>query len=225
MRTFDNAVEKVIGMLLAGKLNLRVKVDGSPVPAVRNDAVEDCSGPMLIIDPRQQNAEFGCDTGARLLLQRPLAQYAFEQSLAFDQACTGDSRGQTMRKLTLECCLPARNETVIDPEIGSEQRALGSRAKVFDRAELEFHLARFHDGRIGAVEWTISLCLTAPEGKNRRDRERRRSSDRLHEAGRNTQIAAGSLDAARTATNSRSSSGTNSEVRAPGIVGTSASRR
>ena len=57
-----------------------------------------------------------------------------------------------MRELTLECCLPARNETVIDPEIGSEQRALGSRPQVLDRAELDFDLARFHDGRIGAVE-------------------------------------------------------------------------
>src|SRR6516164_6185432 len=53
MRTLDNAVEKVISVLLAGELNLRVEVDRSPVRAVRNDAVEDCSGPMLIIDPRQ----------------------------------------------------------------------------------------------------------------------------------------------------------------------------
>jgi hypothetical protein len=53
MRTLDNAVEKVIGMLLAGELNLCVEVDRSPVPTVRNDAVEDCSGSMLIIDPRQ----------------------------------------------------------------------------------------------------------------------------------------------------------------------------
>ena len=86
MRTLDDAIEKVIGMLLAGELNLRVEVDRSPVPAVRNDAVEDCSGPMLIIDPRQQNS---CDTGPGLLMQRPLAQHAFEQSLAFDQAGTG----------------------------------------------------------------------------------------------------------------------------------------
>src|SRR5215471_19780947 len=121
-------------------------------------------------------------------------------------------------------CAPAWDEAIIDPEIRSQQRALGSRAKVFDRTELDLHLARFHHRRIGAVEWTISLCLTTPEGKNRRDSERRRSSDRLHEAGRNTQIAAGSLDSARTATNNRSSSGTNSEVRAPGIVGTCASR-
>ena len=89
MRTLDDAVEKVIGMLLAGELNLRVEVNRSPIPALRNDAVEDCSGPMLIIDSRQKNAEFGCDTGPGLLLQRPLAQYPFEQSLAFDQACTG----------------------------------------------------------------------------------------------------------------------------------------
>ena len=47
-----------------------------------------------------------------------------------------------MRELTFECCLPAWNETVIDPEIGSEQRALGSRPQVLDRAELDFDLAR-----------------------------------------------------------------------------------
>ena len=53
MRTLDNAVEKVIGMLLAGELDLRVEMGRSPVPAVRNDAIKDCSGPMLNIDPRQ----------------------------------------------------------------------------------------------------------------------------------------------------------------------------
>jgi len=47
-----------------------------------------------------------------------------------------------MRELTFECCLPARNETVIDPEIGSEQRALGSRPQVLDRAELDFRRSR-----------------------------------------------------------------------------------
>src|SRR5262247_2405740 len=49
MRTLDDGVDKVIGMLLASELNLRVEVGRSPVPTVRNDAVEDCSGPMLIV--------------------------------------------------------------------------------------------------------------------------------------------------------------------------------
>ena len=61
MRTFDDGVEKVIGMLLARKLNLRVEVDRSPVPALRDDTVKDCSGPMLIINPRQENAKLGGD--------------------------------------------------------------------------------------------------------------------------------------------------------------------
>ena len=39
MRTLDNAVEKVIGMLLASKLNLGVEVDRSPVPALGDDTV------------------------------------------------------------------------------------------------------------------------------------------------------------------------------------------
>ena len=128
-----------------------------------------------------------------------------------------------MSELTLERSLPARNETVIDPEIGSEQRALGSPAKVFDRAKLDFDLAGFRNGRIGAVEWTIGHRLTAPAGERRS--QRCDGSNRPPEAGRKTQIAAGSLDAARTVTNSRTSSGTNSEVRAPGTVGTRASRR
>src|SRR5262245_8487506 len=128
-----------------------------------------------------------------------------------------------MREFTLECCLPARNETVIDPEIGSEQRALGPCPQVLDRAEFYFYLACFRHGRIGAVEWPIGHRLTTPAAQRRS--QYRDGSNRPHEAGRKTQIAAGSLDAARTATNSRSSSGTNSDVRAPGIVGTRASRR
>src|SRR6516162_8204709 len=128
-----------------------------------------------------------------------------------------------MREFTLERRLPARDETVIDPEIGSEQRALSSLAKVLDGAELDFDLARFRHGRIGAVEWPIGHRLTTPAGQRRS--QCRDGSGRPHEAGRKTQIAAGSLDAARTATNSRSRSGTNSDVRAPGTVGTRASRR
>src|SRR6516164_2267299 len=162
MRTLDDAVDKVIGMLLAGEFNLRVEVDRSPVPALRDDAVKDCSRPMLIIDPGQENAKFGCDTGPGLLLQAAFAQHAFEQSLAFDQACPEDARGQAMSELTLECSFPAGNEAVIDPKIGSEQRALGSRAKVLDRAELNFYLAGFCHRRIGAVERTIGHCRTTP---------------------------------------------------------------
>jgi hypothetical protein len=52
--------------------------------------------------------------------------------------------------------------------------------------------AHFRHGGIGAVEWTIGLRVTAPES-NRRSK-RSYTSDPLHEAGRNTQIAAGSLD-------------------------------
>ena len=78
MRALDYRVEKVIDMLLAGDLNLRIEVGRSPIPALRNDAVEDSTGPMLIIDPRQQNTEFGCDTGPGFLLQAALAQHPFE---------------------------------------------------------------------------------------------------------------------------------------------------
>ena len=130
-----------------------------------------------------------------------------------------------MSDIALKRCFPVRGEAVIDPEIGSEQSAFGSHAKVLDRAELNFHFARFRDGRIGAVEWLVGLCRAVPTNNHRRSCERRYGLDRLHGVGSNTQIAAGSTDLARTATKSRSSSGTNSEVRAPGTVGTRESRR
>ena len=53
LRQIEGNYEKVIGMLLAGELNLSVEVDRSPVPALRDDAIKDCPGPMLIINPRQ----------------------------------------------------------------------------------------------------------------------------------------------------------------------------
>ena len=46
-------------------------------------------------------------TGPGLLLQAALAQHAFEQSLAFYQACPGDAGGQAMSELALKCRLPA----------------------------------------------------------------------------------------------------------------------
>jgi hypothetical protein len=61
----------------------------------------------------------------------------------------------------LERCFPARDEAVIDPEIGGEKRALASLAKVFERAKLDFDLASFRHRRIGAVEWTICLYLAS----------------------------------------------------------------
>ena len=53
---------------------------------------------MFTIDPRQQNAKFRCDTRSRLLLQAALAQHAFEQRVAFNQACPGNARRQIMSK-------------------------------------------------------------------------------------------------------------------------------
>jgi len=127
-----------------------------------------------------------------------------------------------MRDYALKHRFPAWAKAAIGPDIGSKQRALGSFAQIFDRAELDFHLACLRHCGIRAVERTIGLHVATPAGKRRRRSEGRDASDRLHEAGRNTQIAAGSFDLARTATNSLSSSGTNSEVRAPDTVGTRA---
>ena len=94
----------------------------------------------------------------------------------------------------------------------------------FERTKLDFQFTRFGHGCIGAVERAIGLCSAAPTGKEKRWLQRS-DAPQPHRAGRNTQIAAGSFDAARTATKSLSSSGTKSEVRAPDTVGTRASRR
>ena len=130
-----------------------------------------------------------------------------------------------MSDIALKRCFPVRGEAVIDPEIGCEQLALRRLAPVLDGAELDFDLARFRYGGIGPIEWPVGLCRAVPTNNHRRSCERRYGLDRLHGVGSNTQIAAGSTDLARTATKSRLSSGTNSEVRAPGTVGTRESRR
>ena len=180
---------------------------------------------MFVINPRQQNAEFRCDTGPGLLLQAAFAQDTFEKGVAFNQAYPGDAGSETVSDFTFERCFPARGEAIIDPEIGSEQRALGCFAKVLDRAQLDFDLPGFRDGRISTVEWTIGPCCAAPAGKCSRSSQHSGYAEPRHGAGRNTQIAAGSPDLARAATKSRSSSEAKREVRAPDIVGICASRR
>jgi hypothetical protein len=172
---------------------------------------------------RQQNVEFSCDIGTVLLLQTALAQHALQQRVAFNQARHEDARGQIMRQFIFQCCFLARREAVIDPDTGRNVRSAPSR--------------RFSTGpssiSISPVSTTAASVpsngryphLTTPERKGCGGSKRRHASESLHEAGRNTQIAAGSFDPARTATNSRSSSGTNGEVRARGTVGMPASRR
>jgi hypothetical protein len=59
-------------------------VHGSPAPSLRDDAGKAHAGPMLVIDPRQQNAKFGCNTGPGLLLQATLAQHSFEGGTVAD---------------------------------------------------------------------------------------------------------------------------------------------
>src|SRR5437870_6728185 len=166
MRSLDDGVEKVIGMLLAGKRKLRIEAKRSPVPALRGDAGKDCSSPMFVIDPWQQHAEFGCYAGPGLLLQAALAQNAFEKSLAFNQAPPGDAGGQTTSDVALQRCFPARGEAVIDPDIGSKQNALDSLATVLDRAQLDFHLTLFRHGGIRAVEGAIGPRGGGPAGEH-----------------------------------------------------------
>jgi hypothetical protein len=127
-----------------------------------------------------------------------------------------------VRDRALEHRFPTWHKAVVKSYVRRKERAFGSFTKIFDRAKLDFHFARFRHSRIGAVEWTIGLGAAAPAGKHSCRGERGGRPLPVHGAGRNTQIAAGSFDCARTATNSRSSSGTKSEVRAPDTVGTRA---
>jgi len=72
----------------------------------------------------------------------------------------------------------------------------------------------------------IGPCrAAAPAGKSSRCSEHSGYTEPRHGIGRNTQTAAASPDLAGAATKSRSSSETNSEVRAPDTVGICASRR
>ena len=84
VRALDNGVEKVIGVLLSGKLNLSIEVRRSLVPALRDDTGEARTCPMFVIDPRQQDAELGCDAGPRFLLQAALAQHRFQKGVVFN---------------------------------------------------------------------------------------------------------------------------------------------
>ena len=172
--------------------------------------------------PRQQDAEFGRNAGPGLLLQAALAQHAFEKGAVSNHACAGDTRGKSMRDFALKHRFPPRCESIIDPQIRSKERAFGCFAKVFERTKLDFQFTRFRNSCIGTVERAIGLCSAAPTGKEKRGQQRSDAPHPPHGVGRNTQIAAGSFDAARTATKSRSSSGTKSAVRAPDTVGTRA---
>ena len=149
-------------------------------------------------------------------------QHAFEKRAVSNYAGVGDARGKSMRDFTLEHRFPSWHKAVIDPQIRSKERAFGCFAKVFKRTKLDFQFTRFRNSCIGTVERAIGLCSAAPTGKEKRGRQRSDAPHPPHGVGRNTQIAAGSFDAARTATKSRSSSGTKSAVRAPDTVGTRA---
>lgn len=106
---------------------------------------------------------------------------------------------------------------------GEKERALRPVPQVVGRRGLDLDLAQLRHGGVRPVEGTVGQRRTAAVDEES-GRENHAGRSLPHDAGRNTQIAAGSLPAARAATNNRSSSGTNSEVRAPDTVGTLAIR-
>src|SRR5205823_12820908 len=67
-RTLDNHIEKIIRVLFPGERDLSIEMHRPPIPSLRDDPGQACPGAMFVIDPRQQNAEFGRNTGSRLLL-------------------------------------------------------------------------------------------------------------------------------------------------------------
>ena len=137
----------------------------SPIPSLRDDPGKTRPGAMLVIDPRQQNAKFGRNTGSELLLQTPLAQHAFEEGAVSNQACAGDIRSQSVRNFTLKHPFPPRFESVIDPQIRSKKRTFGCFAKVFKRTKLNFQFTRFRHSCIGTVERAIGLCSAAQHAR------------------------------------------------------------
>src|SRR5207253_4193352 len=146
------------------------------------------AGAGLIMDPRQQDAEFSRNAGSGFLLQAALAQHTFEKSAVAKQACSRVISRQPVRYPALEHRFPTWREAVVDPHIGRKERAFGFFTKILDRSQLNFHFARFRHSRIRAVEWTIGLGSAAPEGKHSCRSERRGCPLPLHGTGRNTQI-------------------------------------
>src|SRR6266550_1991843 len=85
-RALNDRVEKVVGVLLPSERSGGIEVYRSPAPPLRGDAGKTNAGAALVMDPRQQDTEFGCDAGPGFLLQAALAQHAFEKSAVANQA-------------------------------------------------------------------------------------------------------------------------------------------
>src|SRR6266487_3072359 len=88
----------------------------------------------LVMDPWQQDPKLGCDTGPGLLLHAAVAQYPLEKGAVSDQPCPARTGCKPVRELTLEHRFPTWREAVIEPHVRRKERALGSFAKVLDRA-------------------------------------------------------------------------------------------
>ena len=193
-------------------------------PLLRDNAREGSAGASIGTNARQQHAEFGRDARAGLLLQHALAQDAFQSHAILREAGAANIPRQTVRNPSFNDGFPIGHEAVIDPGRRREQGARRPFAPIFDGAEFDFDLAGIGHRCVRPVERTKRRRAAAPAGDYRHDGKRNDDPPRHHGAGRNTQIAAGSPELARTATNSRSRSGTKSDVRAPDAVGTRAIR-
>ena len=161
---------------------------------------------------------------ARLVLQNAFAQNAFEGGAVLDQTGAAEISREAVRDPALDDRFRIRRKAVIDPGRWGKQCARRGFAPIFDRTKFDLDVSGVCHRRIGAVEGPESLrtATPAPDYHCRGDCDC--EAARCHGAGRNTQIAAGSPELARAATNKRSNSGANSEVRARDAVGIRAIR-
>src|SRR4051794_5674693 len=218
MRAFADQTDKEIGVLSTGQRRCGVEMQSTPLPSLRDNAGKACPGAMLVADAGQQKTELRRNAGARLVLQDPLAQHAFQKGPVSRQARAAKATPKTVSDIALDGHLPAGGKAVIEAHRRCEQRALRSDTQIFGRTELDLQLPYIGDSRISTVKRTVGYR------RGGADRDERQAEHKAcpasHGLGRNTQIAAGSEPAARTATKSLSSSGTNNPVRAPGAVPT-----
>ncbi len=212
-------------MSLPGHGSGDVEMKGERTPFLREDAGDAAADAVLVADPRQQQVEFRGDARPRLLLQHALAQHVFEVERVADESRTPAGRRERVRSVALDPRLEPRRDAVVELESRRDERVLRALPQIPHRPELNLHLPGVGHRGVGAVERSEGERRRRAKPSDEEDSCRRAS----HGDGRKTQIAAGVALAtippdARTPTKSRSSSGTNNEVRAPELVGTRANR-
>src|SRR5262249_30946072 len=126
--------------------------------------------------------------------------------------------GNAMGNISLDDAFPVGRKAVIHDRGGGGQASCRFLAQIFRRAQLDLDFALIYDGSVSTVKRPKCAGIGRAEEHQHRDKADDAAPVR-HGVGRNTQMAGGSPPEARTATKSRSSSGTKNPVRAPETVG------